>query len=52
MDVKMNLDLIIKAGIVATASDSIRADVGIRDGKIVVLAEHLEDDGAEIIDAT
>ena len=48
---EMNLDIIIKSGIVATASDTIRADVGIKGGKIVILAEDLEDDAAEIIDA-
>ena len=48
----MKLDLIIKNAIVATASDEFESDIGIRDGKIIVLASHLEaDQDCEIIDA-
>ena len=43
------LDLVVKGGEVVTASDVMRADVGIRDGRIVALAPHL--DGAEVVDA-
>ncbi len=43
-------DLIIRNGTVATASDVARCDVGIRDGKVVALADTL-DGGAEVIDA-
>ncbi len=46
----MNLDLVIKGGTVATASDTFAADVGIKDGRIAALAAEL--DGAETIDAT
>ena len=35
------LDLIIKNGTVATASDTFRADVGIRNGTIVALGDKL-----------
>ncbi len=44
------MDLVIKGGTVATASDTFRADVGIAGGRIVALGENL--DGAEVIDAT
>ncbi len=47
----MNFDTIIKGGTVATAADSVRADVGIRDGRIVALAEALQG-AAEVIDAS
>ena len=44
-------DMIIAGGTVVTASDRARCDVGIRDGKVAALADHLT--GAErIIDAT
>lgn len=43
-------DLVIRGGTVATATDTFRADVGIRDGRIVALAEAL--DGPDMIDAT
>ena len=38
-------DLVIRGGTVATASDTFRADVGIRDGRIVALAESLDHAG-------
>lgn len=44
-------DLIVRGGTVVTASDTIRADVGIRGGKIVAVAEVLRD-GAKLIDAS
>lgn len=44
-------DLVIRGGTVATASDMFRADIGVRDGRIVALAEHLEG-AADVIDAT
>lgn len=44
-------DLVIHGGTVATASDTFRADVGIRDGRIAAVAESLEG-GHEEIDAT
>ncbi|WMS44026.1 dihydropyrimidinase [Acuticoccus sp. MNP-M23] len=47
----MSYDLVIKGGLVATASDTFAADVGIRDGKIAAIAAAL-DGGAETIDAT
>ncbi|MBT9292945.1 dihydropyrimidinase [Prosthecodimorpha staleyi] len=43
-------DLVIRGGTVVTAADTMRADVGIRGGKIVALAEALTG-GAKTIDA-
>jgi dihydropyrimidinase len=43
-------DLVIRGGTVVTASDSVRCDVGIRDGRIVALADELAR-GADEIDA-
>lgn len=42
-------DLVIRNGTVATVSDTFRADVGIRGGRIAALAEAL--DGPDVIDA-
>ncbi len=44
-------DLIIAGGTVVTASDTVRADVGIRDGVIAAVAQRL-DGGAKVIDAS
>lgn len=46
-----NFDLIIRGGTVVTAADTTRADIGIREGRIVALSEHLEYPQAEVIDA-
>ncbi len=45
------LDLVIKGGTVATASDTFSCDVGVRDGRIVALGEALGT-ATETIDAT
>jgi dihydropyrimidinase len=42
-------DLVVRGGTVATGSDTMRADIGIRNGRIAALGEKL--DGAEILDA-
>ena len=44
-----DFDLIIRGGTVVTAADSFRADVGIRDGKVAVLADTLT--GGQVLDA-
>ena len=44
-------DLVIRGGTVVTASDSVRCDVGIRDGRIAALADELAR-GADEIDAS
>ena len=45
------LDLVISGGTVITAGDTTRCDVGVRDGRIVALAENLTG-AARIVDAT
>jgi dihydropyrimidinase len=47
----MNFDTVIRGGVVATASDVVRADIGITDGRIVAMAERLTG-GERTIDAT
>ena len=44
-------DLAIRGGTVVTAADVTRCDVGIKDGRIAVLAETV-DDAAKVIDAS
>ena len=44
-------DLVIRGGTVVTAADTTRADVGVRDGRIIAIAEKLVD-GAKEIDAS
>jgi dihydropyrimidinase len=47
----MTLDLAIRGGTIVTAGDTLRCDVGIKDGRVVLLAENIAD-AAEVIDAT
>jgi dihydropyrimidinase len=44
-------DLVIRGGTVVTAADTVRADVGIRGGRIAALADKIEG-GAKVIDAS
>ena len=46
-----DLDLVIRGGTVATAADTARCDVGVRDGRVVALADDLPKGRTEI-DAT
>jgi dihydropyrimidinase len=46
------MDLIIKNGIIVTASESYIADIGVKDGKVVVIGTDLSEEGAKVIDAT
>jgi dihydropyrimidinase len=46
----MTLDMAIRGGTVVTAGDTMRCDVGIKDGRIVLLAEHITD-AADVIHA-
>jgi dihydropyrimidinase len=48
----MNFDTIIKGGTVVSASDQMRADIGIQNGQITAIAIDLKDPAATIIDAT
>ena len=41
-------DMVVRGGTVATASDTVASDVGIRDGRIVALADRLGEGGREI----
>jgi dihydropyrimidinase len=44
----MTYDLVVRGGTVITASDSYAADVGVRDGRIVAVAEGLPKGGEEV----
>lgn len=46
----MSYDMIIRGARVATAADVVRADIGIRDGKIATLGDDLGD-AADVVDA-
>ncbi|RRJ82269.1 dihydropyrimidinase [Aestuariirhabdus litorea] len=45
-------DTIIRGGTVVTAADTIRCDVGIRDGIVTTLGADLQDEGAHVINAS
>ena len=45
------MDMIVKSGILVTATDSFVADIGIKNGKIANIAEHIEPWEAEVIEA-
>ena len=45
------MDLIFKNGIVVTAADTFRADLGVKDGKVAQIGQSLYGDGARIVDA-
>jgi dihydropyrimidinase len=47
----MQFDTIIRGGTVATAADTVRCDIGIRDGKVAALGRDLGQ-AAEMVDAT
>ena len=47
----MRHDLAIRGGLVATATETFHADIGIRDGRIATLAESITD-ADDVIDAT
>lgn len=46
------MDLVIKNGTIITASETYRADLAVRDEKIVAIGRDIHDDGAEVIDAS
>lgn len=45
-------DIVITGGTIATASDTFRCDLGIRDGKIAALGAGLDALADDVIDAT
>jgi len=45
------MDLIIRGGMCVTLAGVIRADVGVRDGRIVALAESLDEPAGAVVDA-
>jgi len=44
-------DVIVKNADIATAADRFKGDIGIRDGRIVAIAENLPGEASEVIDA-
>ena len=46
------MDTIIKNGTVVTDSEMFKADVGIKDGKVVAIGSDLTDSAAKVVDAT
>ncbi len=44
-------DLVVRGGTVATGAGAFRADVGVRGGRVVALAERLDRDAAAVLDA-
>ena len=46
------MDLIIKNGTIITATDTYKADIGVKNGKIVLIGQDLQFEGAEVVDAT
>ena len=44
-------DVVIRGGTVVTAADTLKADIGIRSGKIASVADRLAD-GTRVIDAS
>jgi len=47
----MKFDLIIRGGKVVTATDLMSCEIGIREGRIVAMAENLDSANADVIDA-
>ncbi|KPV76720.1 uncharacterized protein RHOBADRAFT_51721 [Rhodotorula graminis WP1] len=52
MSLALDFDLVIKNGIVVTASDEVECDVAVKDGKVVLLMANLPvPDGCKVVDA-
>jgi dihydropyrimidinase len=47
----MELDLIVKNGVVVTANEAQKADIGVKDGKVVLIADQINQTAAKVIDA-
>lgn len=48
----MDFDLLLKSGTVVTETANLKADIGIKDGKIIAIDSTLDGEAAEVIDAT
>lgn len=46
------MDLIIKDGTIITATDTYKADIAMQNGKIVLIGQDLQFEGADVVDAT
>ena len=46
------MDLIIKNGTIVTAKDTYEADIGVKDGKVVLIGKELSHPDARVVDAT
>lgn len=45
------MDLVIKNGVIITAEETYKADIGVKNGKIIEIADRIEDHGAEVVNA-
>ena len=46
------MDLIIKDGTIITATDTYKADIAMQNGKIVLIGQDLQFEGADVVDAS
>ncbi len=46
------MDLVIKNGTIVTSTDSYKADIAVKDGKITMIAESIDPQNAEVVDAS
>ncbi|MCG8484658.1 MAG: dihydropyrimidinase [Clostridia bacterium] len=46
------MDLVIKNGTIITSTESYKADIGVKDGKIFMIAEDIDPKGTEVVDAS
>ena len=46
------MDLIFKNGTIITAYETYKADIGVKDGKIVMIGENLNNEAAKVVDIT
>jgi len=46
------MDLIIKNGTIITATDTYKADIAVKNGKIALIGQELQFEGAEVVDAS
>ncbi|HPW41977.1 MAG TPA: dihydropyrimidinase, partial [Bacillota bacterium] len=45
------MDLIIKNGTIVTASESYKADIAVKDGRIEMISENIQSAGERVVDA-